>query len=684
MDKQAPASDDEQIIAECAKRMQLSIGYDSENRKLMLDDLAFLNGDQWDPMIKAERAADRRPCLTVNKLPTTLHQLTNTQRRNVPGIKVSPVGETVMKLAEIVQGAIRSIEYRSKASVCYDTAINGAAAIGIGYFRLTTKYVSPDSFDQEIVFKRVRNPFTVYPDPNSVEVDGSDYQWVIISEKITRIDFKLQYPDADPASFDIVRGMGDDFTDWAGGDDLRIAEYYRIHNTPATAVLLSNGESGWKDKLLQMPPGVSIVRERKSMRPTVQWFKLTATQILERTDIPCKWIPVFPVYGDELDINGKVFRRGMVRNAKDPARMYNYWMTCATEEIGLRQRIPYIGAEGQFEGHEEKWRLANNRSFPYLEYKLKSLGGQLAPPPMRQPMTDVPVGVLAMASQANDDIKATTGFFDASLGARSNETSGTAINARDRQGETANYHYTDNLNTTLIHAGRCIIDMWPKVYDGTRTLETMAIDRKISSVTINQPVTEADPETGAAVTKVLNDMRSAEFAVTVSAGPSFDTVRQEAVEGMIETARNWPKLMDVAGDKVIRSMDWPMAEQIADRIEKTIPQELRDGEDGAEQQDDMVDTPKGPIPKAQVGQLLGEMEQMLNQLQEELKVAKAGTEKAQIAANASIEVAKIKAFSAEEVEELRGFVALLKEKMRPPPSLTADVLSNEGNQGASS
>lgn len=673
-EKLAPATNADEIISECAARMQQSIGYESENRSLMLDDLAFLNGDQWDPAIKAERTADRRPCLTVNKLPTTLHQLTNSQRRNVPGIKVHPVGDTDVKLAEIVQGAIRAIEYRSKANVCYDTAVNSAAAIGVGYFRIVPQYESPDSFDQELAFKRIRNPFTVYPDPNSTEVDGSDYQWCIISEKITRVDFKLKYPDKECASFETVRGMGDNFVDWAGSDDLRIAEYYRIYQKAATTVLLSNGETGYKEDLVALPPGVSIVRERKSIKPVVQWFKLTATEILEQTDIPCKWIPVFPVYGEELDINGKVYRRGIVRNAKDPARMYNYWMTCATEEIGMRQRSPYIGAEGQFEGHEDKWRLANVRSFPYLEYKLKSLGGQLAAPPMRQPMTDVPVGVLAMANQANDDLKATTGFFDASLGARSNETSGTAIRARDNQGENANYHYTDNMNITLVHAGRCIIDMWPKIYDGTRVLELMGIDRKVSSVTINEPVSKLDPETGAVVQKVMYDMRNAEFSTTVSSGPSFDTLRQEAVEGMIETARNWPKLMDIAGDKVVRSMDWPMAEQIADRIEKTIPQELREGEDGAEKTDeDMVMTEKGPIPKEQVGQMLAEMDQMIQQMQEELRVAKAGTEKAKIAADASIKVAEIKAFSAEEVEELRGYVALLREKMKPPPALTSDV-----------
>jgi hypothetical protein len=192
-------------------------------------------------------------------------------------------------------------------------------------------------------------------------------------------------------------------------------------------VLLSNGESGFKDKLLQLPEGVTVVKTRKSTRKIVEWFKLTACEVLDRAIIPCDHIPVFPVYGDETDVNGKVIRSGLIRNAKDPSRMYDYWMTAATEEISLRPKAPFIGAEGQFEGREHLWAQANVRSFPYLEYKPKNLGGQLAPPPQRQPMSDVPVGVLQMAMHASDDIKATTGIFDASLGARSNETSGIAI-----------------------------------------------------------------------------------------------------------------------------------------------------------------------------------------------------------------------------------------------------------------
>ncbi len=679
--EQAKTSDDDAIISECMDRMRISMAADGENRTNGLDDLAFLKGDQWDERIKQQRALDGRPCLTINKLPTFLHQVTNSQRQNVPSIKVHPTHQKMMKVAEVVQGAIRHIEYKSNADVAKDTAVNSAAAIGFGYFRLVTQYCDDSGFDQEIAFKRIRNPFTVYFDPASVEIDGSDQQWCVLSVRMPRTEFKVEHPDADPCDFGVVRGIGDRYQDWITSEEVRIAEYYRIHREKATAVLLSNGESGWKDKLIELPEGVTIVKERQSTRNVVQWFKLSALQVLERAEIPCKWIPVFPVWGDEIGLDGRVYRRGMSRDAKDPARMYNYWMTSATEQVGLIPKSPFIGAEGQFEGHETKWGQANVRSFPYLEYKPKSRAGQLAPPPQRQPMADVPVGVLQMAMHASDDVKSTTGVFDASLGARSNETSGIAIKQRDRQGETTNYHYIDNLNTTLRHVGRCILNMWPKVYDGTRTLQIMGMDGKVSTAEVNKPTQEQD-ETGQAVEMLENDMSVvADFGVTISVGPSYDTLRQEAVDGMIQTAQSWPKLMDIAGDKVVRSMDWPMAEEIADRIEKTIPPELRTEEEGGGKAD-TVDTPFGPVPQEQLPAMLAQIKQQMDQMGQALQEAENGIEKEKIKAASAENVARINAESKQDVEEIKGWIAMLVAKMQPPPVLAAAALDDQSGENA--
>jgi hypothetical protein len=400
------------------------------------------------------------------------------------------------------------------------------------------------------------------------------------------------------------------------------------------------------------------------------WYKVTAVDILEKAEIPCRWIPVFPVYGDELDVDGKVIRSGLIRNAKDPSKMYNFWMTAATEEVALRPKTPYIGAEGQFEGHEHEWALANNASFPFLEYKPVALGGMLAPPPQRQPMADMPIGTLQMAMHANDNIKATTGLFDSSLGARGNASSGKQEIAQQRQGDMANFHYVDNLARTIRHAGRCIIDMIPKLFDTERVVRLLGEDEKVTHAAINKPVPpeeqKPDPKTGA-IRTVLNDLRVGKYDVTVSTGPSYSTLRQEAADAMIQFGQSWPKLMDLAGDKVVKAMDWPGAEEIAERIERTIPPEVK-GEE-AEQTE---------LPP-EVQQQLQQMQGYIQQLEQAMQEANNGLEKARIDAQSRERVAEINAGAKNDVEELKGMVQILLAQMQPPQILAAKALTTGEN-----
>jgi hypothetical protein len=708
-------------IADARAFMAMCNTADGTNRADALDDLEFLSGDQWDERVKRQRDIDQRPCLTINKLPTFLHQVTNDQRMNVPSIHVSPVdGGADVKTAEVIQGYIRHSEYVSNADIAYDTAVNNAAAIGFGYFRLVTEYCSPTSFDQDIRFKRIRNPFTVYFDPTSQEPDGSDQRRCLITERVVKTDFERQYPGKQSSGTAIgPTGVGDPTNkDWYGADFVRVAEFYRIEEEAAVLVELTNGEVGYEKDLLKLPEGVTIKRKRDSSRPKVMWYKLTAFEVLDTTEIMCRWIPVFPVYGDEIDVDGVVIRSGIIRNAKDPARMYNFWMTAATEEVALRPKTPYIGAEGQFEGYEDDWNDANVKSFSYLEYKPVTLDGQLAPPPQRQPMADMPSGMLTMAMHANDNIKATTGLFDSSLGALGNARSGVQERSQQRQGDIANYHFTDNLNRSIRQAARCFVNMIPHYIDADRILRVMGEDGTIKPVRVNGPGPQPDvqqpgiapptdpnappastlpqgyaPMPGTqpppvdplneAVQTVLHDLTVGDYDVTVKAGPSYSTLREEAADAMITLGSKWPKLMDVAGDKVIRSMDWPGAEAIADRIAKTIPPELRDDEDG-QQAPAVVQTPNGPIPVEQAGQMLAQMDQQMQQMAQQLQEAASGIDKAKVTAQSSIEkanidadarikVAEINATSSADVAELRGLVDLLLAKLAPPPALAQDV-----------
>lgn len=663
--KPASEESDDDILKEARDRYEACTTAESDNRMNALDDLRFLAGEQWPLQAKQARAVEGRPCLTINKLPTFLHQVTNDQRMNKPSIKVHPVDDDAdIKTAEVIQGLIRHIEYDSNADVAYDTAVNCAAANGFGYLRLVTEYESEKSFDQKICFKRVRNPLSVHIDPLSQEPDGSDMRFAFVDSIEDREEFKRQYPDAEANNTDLV---GQDlYKGWFTENTVLVTEYYRIKEISDTLCLCADGAVHWKTEL---PAGTAkgyVLKERPSYRCEVQWFKITGSDVLERTVIAmrdgAKWIPVFPVYGDEIDIEGKVVRSGLVRNAKDPAQMYNYWMTSATEEVSLRPKVPYIMAEGQDEGYEGMWASANSRSYAALFYKPVTVEGVLAPPPQRQPMADVPAGVLAMAMHANDNIKSTTGLFDSSLGARGNATSGKQEIAQQRQGDIATFHYTDNLNRTVRHIGRCLVSMIPNYYDGARMVRILGEDETAEAVKINQPMEVRNPKVEGGLETVIHDITVGQYDVTVSSGPSYSTLRQEAVDGMIQTGNAWPKLWEVAGDKMVKAMDWPGAEEIAERIRKTIPPAIRGNEEDADDLGEpMVPTPEGPIPMSQVPQLIAQLGQALQNADEMLKKAgvdKVETEKAKVSLQAKELDLKDREIALQEREiEVKAFQA---------------------------
>lgn len=658
------AKEHDDILQAARERMGLAMEADSEDRDNALDDLKFLRGgeEQWPSEAVAQRKLDGRPCMTFNKIPGFLRQVTNDQRQNTPSIKVHPVDSGAdVETAKVIQGLIRHIEYKSNADAAYDTAVNSAAACGRGFFRLITEYESETSFDQVIRFKRERNPLNVFIDPLSVEPDGCDMTWAFIVDQVDKGEFKRKYPKAKATQSDFdVQMLGTSHQHWFAGDTITVAEYYWIDEADATLVALSDGSVGYKedfDEEAAALAGVTIAAERKTTRRTVRWAKITGWDILEETEIRCRWIPVFPVYGDELDVAGEVTRKGMVRDAKDTARMYNFWMTTATEEVALRPKTPFIGAEGQFDVDRTKWLTANLKSHPYIQYKPVTISGQLAPAPQRQPMADVPVGVLQMAAHANEDIKAITGIFDASLGARSNETSGRAIMARQREGDLSNFHFADNLNRAVRHAGRCIIDMLPHYYDTARVVRIRGEDETLDSAQINMPEQQDD-----GTTRIMNDLTIGRYDVTVSAGPSYTTQRQEAADGMTQLAQAWPPLMEIAGDKVVSNLDWPGADEIAERIKRMIPPHIAGEEEGEQQ----------PVPP-QVQQQMAQMQEMLQQAQQALQEHESGMAKARLDAESRIAVAQINAQSRTDVEELKSMVSLLIERMQVPAALESNA-----------
>jgi hypothetical protein len=573
--------DEDDFLSTARERFKLSAESENKLRDLQLSDLRFYSGEQWPDNVKRQREMDKRPCLTLNRMPQFVHQVTNEIRQNKPAPNVSPVDDTGDKeTAEIFQGIIRHIERQSKADTARSYAAFYAVVCGRGYYRILADYADPMSFDQELYIKRIKNPATVYMDPACQEPDYSDARYCFIVEDLTEDEFKAQFPDKDMYSAEDFRSLGDDAPFWRFEKGVRIAEYFSRELVPTPIAKLADGT---ELPLEQVPPGANVIHQRVSNIPLVKWCKIDGCQILEEADWPGQWIPVIAALGEEYDVDGETELAGMVRNAKDPQRMLNYWESCKTETIALAPRAPYMVAEGQTENHEQEWAQANTRNYPYLIYKPKAVGQELVPPPQRQ-VYEPPVQAITAAEMvAVDHLKAATGIYDASLGNRSNETSGIGIHQRKVQGEVSNYHFVDNLATAITHEGRILVDLIPKIYDRPgRVVRIIGEDGTEKSVPVNARFQKRD--NGSLILDEMQfdpqqitkfyDLSAGRYDVAVSVGPSYATKRQESAESMMQFAQVAPELVPRYADLLVTAMDWPGADAIADRIRPPdIPKE---------------------------------------------------------------------------------------------------------------
>lgn len=553
-------SSDDDYLELARQRFQRCVESENEYRNIALDDLNFYNSDQWPDYVKAQREADHRPCLTINRIPQFVHQVSNSIRQQKPSPKVAPVDDTGdPQTAEVFQGIIRHIEQQSNAAAVRSYASWYAIVCGRGYYRILTKYPDPYTMDQEIYIQRVKNPATVYFDPSAQEPDYSDAQYAFIVEDLTEEEFKAQYPGKPLASAEEYRSTGDGDPGWRRDGGVRIAEYFHVDTQPIEIAML---EDGTVLPLAQIPPEYYqlITGRRTADMPVVSWCKIDGQQKLEEGTWPGRYIPIIPVLGEEYDIDGKTQLVGMVRNAKDPQRMLNYWESAKTETIALAPRVPWVVAEGQIENHEQEWAQANVRNFAYLQYKPRSVGQDLVPPPQRQ-VYEPPVQAITMAeAQAVDHLKATTSVYDASLGNRSNETTGIAIKQRQMQGDTANYHYLDNLATAVTHETRILVDLIPKIYSRPgRVARILGEDGSRKSVVLNQEFNE-----GGALK--IYDLNAGRYDVVAEIGPSYATKREESADGMLGFAQVAPELVPRYADLYVQAQDWPMANEIANRV----------------------------------------------------------------------------------------------------------------------
>lgn len=591
LERQAVKEKVRKFISTALTRFKTAADHESELRRDALDDWKFSLGEQWPTDVKSQRVADGRPCLTMDHLAQSVRFVTNNQREQRPAIQVNPVGDgATRKVADVEQGIVRHIELRSEAEVSYDTAFEHMVRGGFGWLRVLEEYVPGKTFERELRISHVRNPFTVYDDPSAQLPDKSDAKWRFVIEDVPREEYKLLYKNSEAAAFTNFSSVGDNSADWGNAETIRVAEYFYFDEELVTLVMLADGRVVREDEMQK--DDVELDR-REYIDKKLMWAKINAIEILEgnedktggREIIGPDIIPIVPVLGDDYELNGKRYLYGLTRNAKDPQRMYNYHCSAATEAAALAPKAPWVGPKGAFKSSQYQWARSNQTNFPYLEYDMVVQGGVAGPPPQRN-VAEPPIQAMALLMRsAAEDLKASLGIYDASLGQRGPEQSGKAILARQKQGDIATLNYSDNLARSIRCVGRILLKWIPKVYDQPRIQRIINPDASVKHVGIYNSNNYTPEEARALIAGMqgeiteIFDIGVGDYDVSVSVGPNYQSKRQAAVESIMQLVQAYPNIMPICGDLLVGNMDWPYADEIAKRIKKTLPPGISDDKD---------------------------------------------------------------------------------------------------------
>ncbi len=545
--------------------------FERDNVREGREDQRFYSGEQWDEAAKKARGTDR-PMLTVNRLGTFIRQVTGDLRQNTPAIKVLPArGEASQEKADTLNGMIRSIEAESDAAACYVKAASNVAQAGQGAFRIVTQYVDETSFDQEIKFRPINDPFGVLIDPLAQLPDKSDMGYAWVFERLSKEAFKTAYPGFTMDDFPIEGDINGTGFRWVTGDSVRIAEYWCRETTKSKLYLSAEG------KVTSKPPkqrqGEPAAREREVEAVKIVSYMMSGKEILSGpSEWAGKYIPICFVPGEEITIDGATRRKGIVRDAKDPQRLLNYARTTEAETTALQPKAPFTATKDQIKGYEAQWRTAGTVNHPYLLYNYNQAMGPNQEPKRAQPPI-MSTGLQNLSQQAGMDLHDVTGIYPASLGAKSNETSGVAIRARQHEGDTGSNYIIDNTKRAIAYGGRILCDLIPKIYDSARIVRILKEDGSHEMVPINQD--RPDPKKPGEMLPPI-DLSEGEYDVVVSTGPSYLTRQQEQAENILEAGKVIPQIGQVAPDLFVKALNFPGGDEIAKRLERTIPPNVKE------------------------------------------------------------------------------------------------------------
>jgi hypothetical protein len=534
------------------------------------DDIAFANGEQWTADERSEREADGRPTLTFNKLMKFINSITGDQKQNRAEGKVFPVdSNSDVATAEVLQDVVRHIEYKSSADDVYDTGFKQVLMGAIGFWRILSEYEGPNTFNQGLRIRKIRNQYTVLFDPDAKDPNYTDARYVFIIDKVTKEEYKSRYPDADMSNFE-ADYSNIESKDWFIGDYVRVAECYYKKRKKKKIALLTDGQvvelTGVITEETLLEQGYEVEDTRTATYDEIYWCKMNGHEVIEGPELQKgKYLPVVPVLGDVVDVHGIQQMHSLVYHGRDAQRMLNYFQSSAVEALAVQGNDPYLATPAMIKGHEKDWRESARRTTVVRQYNYDLMAGK----PERKPPPSVPTGAFAAVNEFNGEIHDTIGVYPPSFGQQTNERSNSALLTRQRSSDKGVFGFFDSHARAISHTARILVDLIPHYYDTERVINIMGDDEKIRQITLNK--VQQNPMTYE--TEIVNDLANAgEYDVVTKSGPSYETKRQQTAEFLMQFVQFAPQTAPRLFPMIAKNIDAPGASEVADALVSDMEQ----------------------------------------------------------------------------------------------------------------
>lgn len=626
-----------------------------------LDDKRFvtIEGAQWHDKAYKKRTTEGKPTLEINLVRAYVQQQINTMRQNRPQAKVVPVDSGAdPEIAKVLEGLIKDVEEASNFEDALDVAAANQVHSAVGFYRIVTDYINEKSFNQEPRFKTIPNPQAVLIDPLSKELDGSDMAQALVCEWVDKAQVEKEYGNDSVSDFEV-----DNNSNWNNATDktVCVAEYFYKEEVADTLCRLFDGTIEFKSVLLkqftedQIRDLVDI--DRPSSRIEIKWAKVTGCKVLEKGVFPGQYIPIFPVYGEVTWVENDRHVFSLVHFAKDAQRLFNYWKSTEAHILQKNQDDVLAVDDRAINGFEDEWQ--NPSKYGYSRYRATDESGNVIPPPQRLGAANPPVGILNASESAKALIPDILNMHAPQMGQDVNQQSGRAIGLLQRQSDTAQYHFQDNLNKTIRHSARVLIGLFPILYDTEMVRRIVGADGDSKLVKLNATENLSPDEQNQAINGILNDMSIGRFDVRMDTGPSFNTQREQSFALMMQLVQSNPNLFNIVADLIVINSPLLNAKEISERVKMLVPPQALGK--------DKIDPEQAKAQIQQLDQLVQKQIQDITMLQQQLndKNAQINLEvfKAELEKQKAIEVAQIQASSRADVEELKGVVEMFKQHM---------------------